>query len=154
MKWANDFTTPWNTMQDPSFHGRIMAVRTAVLDKQVGSFGKAPDGLIVNLGAGLDTRLYRLDNEVVHWIELDLPGVISFRRRLEEPVSERHPLIAGSVLDEDWIAEVKRDDGAKVLLIAEGLLPYFAEEERRKSSVILRSTFPERKCSFKAWHHH
>ena len=50
-------------LQCQSFHSRIMAVRTAILDEQVGNFlRKAPDGLILNLGAGVDPRCYRLDN--------------------------------------------------------------------------------------------
>ena len=80
----------WSKFQVRSFHSRIMAARTAILDEQVGKFlHHAPDGLVVNLGAGLDTRFYRLDNGTAAWIELDLPGVISFRCRLQEPDDER-----------------------------------------------------------------
>jgi O-methyltransferase involved in polyketide biosynthesis len=139
----------WNKFQGQSFHCRIMAVRTTILDEQVGSFlGKVPDGLIVNLGAGLDTRFYRLDNGIVHWIEIDLPGVISFRRKLQEPDSERHRLVAGSVLDQAWIAEVKRDVSTRGLLIAEGLLPYFTEEEHRRIFRSLADHFPGQEMLF------
>jgi O-methyltransferase involved in polyketide biosynthesis len=57
--------------------------RRTIFDEQVRNFLKdAPDGLVVNLGAGLNTRFHRLDNGQVEWIELDLPGVITFRQRL------------------------------------------------------------------------
>lgn len=107
----------------------------------------------MNLGAGLDTRFYQLDNGIVHWIELGLPPVISFRRRLQEPVNERHRLVAGSVLDDGWIAEVQRYTGAGILLIAEGLLSYFSEEEPRKIFACLAEHFPGQEMLFKPWRH-
>lgn len=131
-RFHNAIEYDWSKLQAP-FFSQVMAARTTILDNQVRIFlAKAPDGIIVNLGAGLDTRFYRLDNGIVRWIELDLPGVISFRRQLQEPLNDRHRLVAGSVLDDGWIAETHRDGEAKVLLIAEGLLPYFSEEEHRK----------------------
>jgi O-methyltransferase involved in polyketide biosynthesis len=87
----------------------IFDERTAIFDGQVRSFlEKAPDGLEVNLSAGLDTRFHRLDNSRGEWIELDLPGVITFRQKLREPASKRHRMIEASVLDENWVADFKR----------------------------------------------
>jgi O-methyltransferase involved in polyketide biosynthesis len=117
--------------------------RRALFDEHVRSFlEKAPDGLVVNLGAGLDTRFHRLDNGLVEWIELDLPGVIAFRQKLHEPESKRHRMIAASVLDGDWIAEVKRHARSRILFVAEGLFPYFTEEEHRKIFTCLAENFP------------
>jgi O-methyltransferase involved in polyketide biosynthesis len=139
----------WRKFKVGSFYSRMMAVRTAILDEQAGRFlGGAPDGLVVNLGAGLDTRFYRLDNGIVHWIELDLPSVISFRGRLQEPTNERHRLIAGSVLEDGWVAEAKQDARARILFIAEGLLPYFTEEEHRKIFGYLVKHFPGQEMLF------
>jgi methyltransferase (TIGR00027 family) len=126
------------------FHNRF-----AILDKQVRAFlEKAPSGLVVNLGAGLDTRFYRLDNGRVEWIELDLPGVIEFRQKLHEPENARHRLIAASVLDEGWIAEIKRHTRNRVLFVAEGLFPYFTEEEHRKIFTCLAENFPGQEMLF------
>jgi O-methyltransferase involved in polyketide biosynthesis len=139
----------WSKFQDQPFHRRIMIVRTTTLDDQVRNFlAKDPTGLIVNIGAGLDTRFYRLDNGSVRWIELDLPGVISFRGKLQEPLNDRHQLLAGSVLDESWVAEIKRDARTRVLLIAEGLLPYFSEEDHRKIFNYLANHFPGQEMLF------
>jgi O-methyltransferase involved in polyketide biosynthesis len=139
----------WSKLQGQLFHSGIMAVRTAILDEQAAKFlAKAPHGLIVNLGAGLDTRFYRLDNGIAHWIEMDLPSVISFRRKLQEPDSERHRFVAGSVLNEVWIAAVKHDASNKILLIAEGLFPYFTEEEHRKIFRYLADHFPGQEMLF------
>jgi O-methyltransferase involved in polyketide biosynthesis len=139
----------WSKLQGQSFHRRVMAARTVILDRQVGNFlAKAPEGLVVNLGAGLDTRFYRLDNGLVHWIELDLPAVISFRRELREPLNERHRLVAGSVLDDGWITEVQRSGGTTILFIAEGFLPYFTEEEHRRIFGCLTQHFPGQEMLF------
>ena len=117
--------------------------RRAVFDEQVRSFlEKAPDGLVVNLGAGLDTRFHRLDNGRVEWIELDLPGVIAFRQKLHEPGNRRHQMIAASILDDYWVVEIKRCARSRVLFVAEGLLPYFTEEEHRKIFNCLADNFP------------
>lgn len=123
--------------------------RGAILDEQVKIFlEKAPDGLVVNLGAGLDTRFHRLDNSRVEWIELDLPGVIAFRQKLHEPENKRHRMIAASVLDDDWVAEIKRHAGTRVLFVAEGLLPYFTEEEHSKIFTCLAENFPGQEMFF------
>jgi methyltransferase (TIGR00027 family) len=120
-----------------------MYERRAIFDEQVRNFlEKAPDGLVVNLGAGLDTRFHRLDNGRVQWIELDLPGVITFRQKLHEPKKKRHRMIAASILDDDWVVEIKRHAGSRVLFVAEGLLPYFTEEEHRKIFTCLADNFP------------
>ncbi len=104
-----------------------VAVRSAILDRAVKSFlDRRPDAVIVNLGAGLDTRFHRLgDPRIRLWYDLDLPEAIELRRRLmeETPVNR---FIGVSVLDESWMEQIQ-DDGAPVLILAEGLLMYFSE---------------------------
>jgi O-methyltransferase involved in polyketide biosynthesis len=103
---------------------------------------------VVNLGAGLNTRFHCLDNGLVEWIELDLPGVIAFRQKLDEPESKRHRMIAASVLDEDWLVEIKRYARSRILFVAEGLLPYFTEEEHKKIFTCLVENFPGQEMLF------
>lgn len=123
--------------------------RRAIFDEQVRHFlEEAPDGLVVNLGAGLDTRFHRLDNGLVQWVELDLPGVITFRQKLHEPGSRRHRMIAASVLDDDWVVEIKRYAKSRILFVAEGLLPYFTEEDHRKIFTCLAEAFPRQEMLF------
>ena len=122
-----------------------MYERRAIFDEQVRNFlEKAPDGLVVNLGAGLDTRFHRLDNGRVQWIELDLPGVITFRQKLHEPKNKQHRMIAASILDDDWVVEIKRHAGSRVLFVAEGLLSPCQSTPTRFScrcSLHVRATF-------------
>ena len=90
-----------------------------------------PEGLVVNLGAGLDTRFYRLDNGTIAWIDIDLPEVVAFRQKLQEPANPRRLLLAASVLEHGWVPHVKRLARSRVLFVAEGLFPYFTESQHR-----------------------
>jgi O-methyltransferase involved in polyketide biosynthesis len=126
-----------------------IAARTTILDAGVRAFLAAhPDGVVANLGAGLDTRFHRLDNGTVEWVEVDLPDVIAFRRRLGEPASPHHHLFAGSVLDREWVAEVRRYGREHVFLVAEGLLPYFTEEQHRSIFRLIAESFPGQELLF------
>lgn len=139
----------WGKFRGESMQRRVMPTRTAILDDRVREFlAKSPDGLVINLGAGLDTRFYRLDNGKLEWIELDLPPVIALRRKLQEPENARHRLVAASVLDEQWVATVKPFATKRILLVAEGLLPYFTEEEHRKIFGYLARNFPGQEMVF------
>ena len=139
----------WDKFESKSPLGLIMPARTAIFDAETGSFlARVPDTVVINLGAGLDTRFYRLDNGIVHWVELDLPGVISFRRQLGEPASERHRLVAGSVLEDVWIRDLNLDPGVRVLLVAEGLFSYFTQEEHRRIFGCLAENFPGQEMLF------
>ncbi|MDB5101470.1 MAG: tcmP, partial [Cyanobacteria bacterium RYN_339] len=58
-----------------------VAIRTEILDDATRAFlAKHPDGLIINIAAGLDTRFYRLDNGQLHWVDVDLPNSMALRR--------------------------------------------------------------------------
>jgi O-methyltransferase involved in polyketide biosynthesis len=105
-----------------------VSIRTMLLDRAVEGFIKShPRGVIVNIGAGLDTRFQRVDNGSITWYDLDLPEVIAIRERLFE-ASVRQRMVAGSVLEVDWLSAVRAGD-RPVLIIAEGFLMYFEAVE-------------------------
>lgn len=119
-----------------------VAVRTRILDDAVTHFlGKHRDAVVVNLGAGFDSRFLRVDNGTVRWYELDLPEVIACRREHFEE-TERYRFIDSSVLDKAWFRRIDRN-GRPLLLIAEGLLMYFARFEVRNLLRRLAATFPD-----------
>jgi len=101
-----------------------------------------PDGVIVHIGCGLDTRFERVDNGRVEWFDLDLPEVIDLRRQLIGDEGGRYHLISCSVLDPAWIEKVNALKLRPFLFIAEGVLPYFEEEQVKWLVKILQSTFP------------
>jgi O-methyltransferase involved in polyketide biosynthesis len=133
----------WEKFQGHQLPGAGIEARTRILDREVGAFVDAePEGLVVNLGAGLDTRFYRLDNGTIVWVDIDLPEVVAFRRKLLEPANPRRLLLAASVLEDGWIPHVKRLAPSRVLFVAEGLFPYFTEAQHRAVFAALCNHFP------------
>jgi len=106
-----------------------IAVRTRILDDYTKEFfSKYPDGLVVNIGCGLDTRFFRLDNGKINWIDVDLSEIIKLREKLFEK-RERYKMLAVSVLEPNWLNEIAVKEGKMVMIIAEGTLMYFEEKE-------------------------
>lgn len=127
------------------------AIRTAIYDDGARAFlARHPRARVINLGAGLCTRFFRLDNGQARWIELDLPAVVELRRQFL-PDSDRHPSLACSALDRSWIGEVKRlapAPGSDTLLIAEGLAFYFELAEFKRLLSAARDGFPGGRMMF------
>ena len=118
-----------------------VSIRTKLLDDAVMDFlDRKEQAVVVNLGAGLDTRYERLGIHGFDWYELDLPEAIDLRRRF---FIERYGyrFLSKSVFDITWMDEI--DDNRKaVLLIAEGLFMYFSEVEIRRLFKDLVRRFP------------
>ncbi|NFR58916.1 class I SAM-dependent methyltransferase [Clostridium botulinum] len=69
---------------------------------------KYPNSAIVNLGAGLDTTFFRVDNGNLNWYNIDLPDVIELRKKLL-PESNREKCITKFFLDVSWFNDIKKD---------------------------------------------
>jgi len=119
-----------------------VSIRTMLIDNAVHDFvTRHPGAQIVNLGAGLDTRCERLKEEaIVSWHDLDVPHAIELRRKFFAE-SERNRFIAKSVFDLSWMDDMDAA-GQKTLIIAEGLLMYFTEEDIRVLFKQLAARFP------------
>ncbi len=119
---------------EPFLHLEI-AIRTEVFDKAIRQFLKNhPTATVVNLGAGLDGRFERVDNGQVRWFDLDMPDSIELRRKFY-PESSRDTFIVKSMFDYSWIDDVlaqRIDVSSPVLIVAEGLLLYFTEEQNKE----------------------
>ena len=106
------------------------AVRSANMDRFIRAFlERRPDGIIVQLGCGLETTYHRCDNGHTRWYAVDLPHVVEYRRELL-PEPERETYLAGDAFDEDWIRRIRADvRDAPILVIAGGLFHYFEESK-------------------------
>ena len=115
--------------------------RAALIDDEVRRFAEAhPDGVVVQLGAGLDARYERLGRpKLTAWYDLDLPDVLDLRRLLL-PESGNHYL-AGSLFDEDW-ARTAAAHGKSVLLVSEGVLMYFEEARVKEFFAMVNRVLP------------
>lgn len=105
-----------------------LAMRAHVLDGWTRDFlGRHDDAIVLHLGCGLDSRVFRIDPpDGVDWYDVDYPEVIALRRKLY-PAPDGDHLIGSSVTEPGWLDGLPRDRPA--MIVAEGLLPYLAEEE-------------------------
>ena len=128
-----------------SYYGILS--RAKVMDNQVKKFmEKYPDCVIVSIGSGLDTRFLRIDNGKIQWYNLDLPEVIEERKLFFEP-NERVTDIPKSAFDSSWTKEIKLN-GKKLLIISEGVLMYFEEQQIKQFLEILTDNFDSFEAQF------
>jgi O-methyltransferase involved in polyketide biosynthesis len=119
----------------------LVCQRAKKLDAITRNFmAEHPNGVVVQLGCGLDSRFWRVDDGRVNWYDLDMPPVVELRRQFFAE-SERYHLIASSVMDLAWMDAVT-SGGKPVLVVAEGLLMYLGEADVRRLVLRLHETFP------------
>jgi methyltransferase (TIGR00027 family) len=100
-----------------------------------------PEAVIINIGCGLDTRFFRIDNGQCQFFDLDLPGMIQLKRQLIEELDRSH-MIGQSVLDFEWmdpIAKLNRP----ALILAEGIFMYLPKEKVKEMVLELQKRFPD-----------
>ncbi|PID90102.1 MAG: tetracenomycin C synthesis protein [Bacteroidetes bacterium] len=137
-----DFPEP-SWLQGLAQNGAI--ARLMYIDDMIRRFtAEHPRGTIVNIGCGLDTTFYRVDNGQQMFYELDLPDVIEIRRALFEPDTERHVSIATSFLDTAYFEKIRVEDG--LLFTACGVLMYFSEAQIK--GFFIEATDYFKRCEF------
>jgi methyltransferase (TIGR00027 family) len=132
-----DGSTQWAQVErlvDQFYEGRTVGVRA--VDDRVGAWVAAGGRQLVMLGAGLDTRPYRMGLPAdLRWFEVDLPEMFAFKE----------PVLAGlgtmPTCDRRAVATDLRADWASALLAAgydpdlptawidEGVIPYLSHDE-------------------------
>ncbi|WP_063043780.1 class I SAM-dependent methyltransferase [Nocardia pseudovaccinii] len=118
-----------------------VVLRTSMIDAWVQDFlDEHPQGTVVEIGAGLNTRFERVDNGTLHWIDLDLPDAMNLRSKFFTESDRRH-MVAASVLEKTWIDIVKAFP-APYFLIAEGVLIYLDEPDVRRALTLITANFP------------
>jgi methyltransferase (TIGR00027 family) len=123
------------SMPVPFFTAWTIAIRTALIDDYIRRAVAEGADTIVNLGAGLDTRPYRMDlPSSLTWIEADYPPVIAFKERelaRERPRCQLKRIeidLADQDRRRDMLASI--DAGAsKILVLTEGVVPYLTPED-------------------------
>lgn len=107
-----------------------MGIRAATLDGYAKEFIAAhPDGIVLHLGCGLDSRVERVGAAPKLWVDVDLPDVIAVRRQFYRE-REGYRMLSASVTDPDWLEGLAWQDGP-ALVIAEGLTMYLTDEENK-----------------------
>ena len=120
-----------------------VCLRGQTLDTWVKEFLSGhPDGVVVEIGAGLNTRFERVDNGRVQWFDLDLPDSMALRRQFFVDADRQHS-ISASVLDDTWIDPVRQAAIDKaVIFVAEGVLMYLNEAQVKQLFATLLDRFP------------
>jgi len=86
-----------------------------------------PGCTVVNLGCGMDTRFWRIDNGTMGFFDLDLPEVIELKRNLVQE-TDRYKMLEVSVFDHEWMDTILADENP-VIFLAEGLFMYLPKQD-------------------------
>ena len=122
-------------------------MRTAMFDEWVKGFlSRHPEGTVVEIGAGLNTRFERLDNGTLHWFDLDLPDTVELRRKFFTD-SARRVTLAASVVDPGWMATVC-ESPAPYFFVAEAVFIYLTEPEVTAALAQIAANFPRLNIAF------
>jgi len=98
----------------------------------------------------LDTQLWRIGDERLRWVSVDVPESIQVRRALLPP----HPhatLVSDSALHPVWMDAVPTN--ARPFITVAGLLMYFKRENVRQLLMQIAQRFPGAEQSFDTIHH-
>jgi len=121
-----------------------VVMRTLIIDAFIREAWASGVRLFVNLGAGLDTRPYRLDlSPDTRWLEADYPHVLDYKERClagETPHGhlERIPVDLADVGQRGRF--LGRIAGTRMLVLTEGVVPYLDLAEAGALADDLRRT--------------
>jgi methyltransferase (TIGR00027 family) len=124
-----------NAMPSSSTTGWAIVMRTCIIDDFIQLAIREGADVVLNLGAGLDTRPYRMDLPAsLTWIEADYPHMIEYKeQRLSSETSHCHLMRSKCDLaDHTARRQLLTDANArakKLLVLTEGVVPYLSNEE-------------------------
>jgi methyltransferase (TIGR00027 family) len=112
-----------------------VVIRTVIIDGLIHKFVAEGVDRVINLGAGLDTRPYRLKlPESLRWVEVDYANIIDHKQRLlyaEKPgvKLERIALDLSNVDKRRELFARLNSESKNTLVLTEGVIPYLKEEQ-------------------------
>ena len=112
---------------------------------------KHPDGLVISMGCGFDTRYWRVAGTPGNYMEVDLPEVIEVKKEILGG-SPEFEMIGSSVLDTKWMEQVASRQKKQVLFLSEGLFMYLFEKDVVQLFQRLSGTFSESSIVFEMVH--
>jgi O-methyltransferase involved in polyketide biosynthesis len=117
-------------------------VRAALIDGWARDFlARHPDGTVIELGAGLNSRPARIDNGRARHVALDLPEVVALRRRFFTD-DDRRTTLAASLTEQSAFDALRPYAAGPCLVLSEGVLVYLDEPEVRRVFARLRAALP------------
>ena len=121
-------------------------IRTIIIDDLIKQAVSQGVDTVLNLGAGLDTRPYRMQlPKTLRWVEVDFPAVIDVKN---EQLAEDRPNcrlerfafdLTNRALRRKLFDDVSKD-ASKLLVITECVIPYLSEADVAELAEDLRSS--------------
>lgn len=124
-----------HAMPMPFMTGWVVVIRTCIIDDYIRLALARGIDAVLNLGAGLDTRPYRMELPAsLLWVEVDYPHVIEFKeKRLlgEAPRCqlERAKVDLANLAERRRFLEGIKLRTRKILVLTEGVISYLSIEE-------------------------
>lgn len=115
-------------------------------DRLRAELAKDTDLLVVTIGAGFDSRPFRLTGGT--WIELDEPQVIAYKNERLPAAESKNPLTRIAIDFQSESTEEKLGDFAReaaVAIVIEGVFIYLERDEITRLLQTLRRLFPRHK---------
>jgi len=117
-------------------HAWSHIARTWLVDQAIEREVRQGADMVINLAAGLDTRPYRLQQLPAspRWVEIDLPGILDYEQEVlasERPKCslERVALDLRDAVARRGVFQRLGVEAKRALVISEGLVIYFADDE-------------------------
>ena len=117
------------------FTSWTVVLRTCIIDDYIRRAAAEGVDTVLNLGAGLCTRPYRIELPAeLNWIEVDFPALVAFK---EERLAGEIPRCKLSRVKLDLADKAERDaflarvnaGSKKLVVLTEGVTPYLSEDE-------------------------
>jgi len=112
-----------------------VVIRTYIIDNYIEKLIADGVDTVLNLGAGLDARPYRMNlPKNLRWIEVDYPSMIERKQKIlanDMPKCQLERIsmdLADRGLRQKFFADVNTSS-KKVLILTEGVVPYLTEEQ-------------------------
>lgn len=127
-----------------------VALRTVIIDEYVRRAVAEGVDTVLNLGAGLDARPYRMGLALsLNWIEADFANIIEHKVRIlkDERPNCRLSAVALDLGNKDERRQFLKDIASQsksVLVITEGVIPYLSAEQVGELAHDLRELLPVR----------
>lgn len=119
-----------------------LLVRAKSFDEAIKRYIESyPYSTVVNIGCGLDTTFFRVDNGTIKWFNLDLPNAIKYRNQVISETS-RSKNISKSAFDYGWMNDIEFNPENGIIFFAGGFVYYFEKEEIHKLLVYMAEKFP------------
>lgn len=129
--------------------GWYLTARTVLIDEAVAAAIANGCDTVVNLGAGLDARPYRLDLPAdLEWIEVDLPAILDHKGAVLAAETPRCRLRRIPLdLTGDGLADLLGGlAGRRILVLSEGLVMYLSPDEADALADALLAAGVDRWC--------